>query len=249
MPPGGRPSGGAVRIGFNSGVFLEGPAVDATVGFGPLAAATVRVQRVEKVGCRPGVERCPASGVELPDFRIMGDGAPGQGFIAILGIGLREERLGHPLEQAGVTRWIVDLPRAPDEVGRLVLNPADDEVARYRWFQFLDGRNEVAGCITTAASSICAPTMIDSGAPGITVFGDIPADLPVQGDSAMLVIGDRKQSSQMPVTIGRRDQATALRVAPARPDAKTSLSFGIAPYLRWSILYDAKTRTLGVADR
>jgi hypothetical protein len=245
----GSGGGEQVRIGFNAGVVLEGPAVRAQVAFGGLPATTVRVQRVERVSCRPEVPQCGAAGADTNTFRIMGDGVPGQGFPAILGIGLRDERLGHPLVQAGITRWIVDLPRMAGETGRLILNPGDDEVARYKQVRFLAGRNEVAGCLVTASNRVCAPTMVDTGAPGIQLFGGTSGDQLPDGTPATLVIGDGEASASMPVTIGRRDQAAGMRIRPPRPDARQSLSFGLAPYLRWSILYDARARTLGVADR
>lgn len=238
-----------LRIGYNSGVEFEGPAVRADVGYATLPAAAVRVQRIDRVACRKDMPQCEAAGVDLASYRIMADRVAGQGFAAILGIGLREDRLGHPLLQAGVRRWIVDLPRRTGETGRLVLNPTDAEVARYKQVQFLPARNEVPGCITTATTRVCGPVMVDTGAPGITLFGGSETDVLPQGTEAVLALVDRSGTVEMPVTIGRRDQAAAMRRRAPRPDAKMSLSFGIAPYLRWSILYDAGARTLGVADR
>ena len=58
------------------------------------------------------------------------------------------------------------------------------------------------------------------------------------------------QATVAQVTVGRRDQAAGTRLYPAaRVDGRLSPSFGIAPYLRWSTLSDARAHTLGVADR
>ena len=91
--------------------------------------------------------------------------------------------------------------------------------------------------------------MIDSGATGLRIQGGRPGDVLPNGAPAKLVIGDDRASVSTDVVIGRRDQATAMSLAAAREPGRTSLSFGIAPYLRWSVLYDARARTIGVADR
>ena len=106
----------------------------------------------------------------------------------------------------------------------------------------------IAGCITSAATKLCAPAVVDTGAAGIRVLGGKEADILPQGTPAAIVFGDGDGVATLPVTIGRRDQAAAMRLQPARADGKLSLSFGIAPYLRWSILYDARAHTIGVAD-
>lgn len=249
LPDGARDTGRTVTIGFNSGVMLEGAAVQLRVKFGDVPAQKVLAQRIDRADCRPGVPRCEATGVALSDYRIMSDGKPGSGFVGILGIGLRPEALGHPLEQSGIDRWIVQLPRNAGETGRLILNPAEPETAGYRYVPFLPGRNEVAGCLVTPAKRLCAPAMVDSGAPGITLFGASDDDVPEPATEASLQLGDGADAPTMPITVGQRDQGASIRARPRRPDAPTSLSFGIAPYLRWSILYDARGRRLGVLDR
>ena len=248
--PGGAPlKGPGVHYGYGSGVEFHGSAVKVSVMLGALPAGVTRVQRIDTLGCRKTVPDCAAKGADLAGFGIMGDGVAGQGFPAILGIGLRDDPVANPLIQLGVTRWIVDLPRGPGETGRLVLNPSDEEAARYRPIRFIGDTNQVVGCVTSAATKLCAPTMVDSGASGIRVQGGKPADLLPQGTEAALTIGDGTAEASMPVIIGRRDQASAMRLYPARVDGKLSLSFGIAPYLRSEILYDARAHTLGVVDR
>lgn len=237
-----------VRVSFNSGVELEGSAVRAKVSFGSWPEKAFLVQRIERVGCRNGVTQCEAAGADIAQYKIMSDGVPGRGFSAILGIGVRNERLDHPLVNAGVARWIVDLPSSPERPGRLILNPTGAEAARYRRVPFLPKRNEIAGCLIAGSRKICGPAMVDTGATGLQVFGGTETDLLPPDTQAKLQLGEDASQVEMPVTIGSREQAAMMRIRPARPDANLSLSFGIAPYLRWSILYDYDARTLGVAD-
>lgn len=249
FPTGGKATSRRTSIGFNLGVILEGQVVRTQVSYAGLPDADVNVQRVDAIGCRAGVAGCEASIGDPNAYRIMGEGTPDQGFSAIIGIGLRSDPLGHPLEQAGVSRWIVELPRTASETGRLILNPTDTEVADYQRIPFLAGRNEVSGCLVAAPVKACGPAMVDTGAPGITLFGFADADVPPPGTVATITLGKGADGISMPIEVGRRDQAAMVRLRPPRPDAKASLSFGIAPFLRWSILYDAKARALGVADR
>lgn len=249
LPGGAGLHGEPAHYGYGSGTEFQGPAVKATLGLGTLPGASIYLQRIDRVGCRKKAPNCRAKDADLTHYGIMSDGVAGQGFSAIFGIGLHADTVPNPLVQSGVTRWIVDLPRSPGETGRLVLNPGDDEVARYKQIRFIADENQVVGCVNSAGTKLCAPTMIDTGASGIRVQGGKPSDVLPKGTEAVLVIGDGKASAALPVTIGRRDQAAGMRLMPPRANGKLSLSFGIAPYLRWSILYDARARTIGVADR
>lgn len=249
FPAGGRATSRRSSIGFNSGVILGGPVVRAQVRFGGLPETEIDVQRIDEIGCREDVRDCEASVSDPNSYRIMGEGTPGKGFDAILGVGLRPEPLGHPLERAGVTRWIVELPRNPNEGGRVILNPSNGELTDFHLIPFLADRNEVHGCLVAAAFRACGPSMVDTGAPGITLFGFSEGDLPPRGAAAKITLGEGNASVSTPIEIGRHDMATMVRARGPRRDAKPSLSFGVAPYLRWSILYDAERRALGVTER
>lgn len=240
-----------VRYRYGSGIEFAGPAVAVALVAGTLARDDVRVQRIDRRSCLPRAQACAPDRIARADFGIQGDGLPGEGFAGIMGIGLRADPVGNPLEAMGARRWIVDLPRAGEAAGRLVLNPSADEVARYRQFSLIGDTNQVAGCVVAADGSakVCAPTMVDTGASGLRVQGGTPKQVFKEGTGAVLVLGDGKASVSMPVTIGRRDQASGMRLYPARQGGQLSLSFGIAPYLHWSILYDADTRRIGVAER
>ncbi len=251
MPDAAARRGEGVRYRYGSGIEFVGTAVPVALSVGTLSKDAVRVQRIDMRSCLPHAQDCAPDKIARADFGIQGDGLPGEGFAGIMGIGLRADPVGNPLEALGARRWIVDLPRAGEARGRLVLNPSDDEVARYHQFAFITDTNQVAGCIVAADGSarLCAPTMVDTGASGLRVQGGTAKQLLPQGTPALLVLGDGKATASMPVTIGRRDQASGMRLYPARQPGELSLSFGIAPYLHWSIFYDAGARRIGVAER
>lgn len=253
LPGGAALHGATLHNSYGSGVAFTGQAVQVSLGLGVLPARSAAVERIDAVACLPRVPDCAArERVASADYRIQGDGLPGEGFVAIIGIGLRADPLANPLIASGVRRWIVELPRPGDAApGRLILNPDDAEVARYRQFSFIRDTNEVAGCIVAADGStkLCAPAMIDTGAVGLRVQGGDQRQILPAGTAATIVVGDDRATASMPVTIGRRDQASAMRLYPARQPGQISLSLGIAPYFHWSILYDADKRRFGVADR
>lgn len=244
-------SGETVRYGYGSGVRFEGARVRVALALPGVAAATVPIQRIDTVGCLPKRPDCPAARIDPARYRIMGDGAAGQGFAAILGIGLHSDTVPNPFAALGIHRWIVDLPRGPGETGRLILNPAADDIARYRQFAVLGDSNQVAGCLVRLDDNtrICAPAMIDSGASGLRVQGGKADAIWPSGTRAAIVVGDSAVSASFPVVIGRRDQASGMFAAPPRANGGLSLSLGLAPYLHWSVLYDADTRRIGLADR
>lgn len=249
LPDGADLKGQNARIGFNAGAVFDGPVVRAKVGFGTLAPRETRLQRIDRITCDERMPGCATADLDVSRFGIMGDNVPGQGYRAIFGIGLRQDAVPNPLVEHGAERWIVELPRTPAETGRLIVDPTAAETAGYKSFKMLSGTNLVSGCITSATTKLCAPAMVDTGAPGIQIFGGRPENVLPQGTEAALTIGDGSEMATMRITIGRRDQGAMMRVRPARPGNALELSFGLAPYLRWLILYDFKERTIGVAER
>lgn len=253
LPGGAGLRGESVRISYGSGVEFTGPAVGVSLGVGALPTRKAKVARIDKVACVARVPDCAArEKVDAADYRIQGDGLPGEGFVAIMGIGMRADPVGNPLVALGVKRWIVELPRPGDTApGRLILNPDEAEVAKFRQFAFIRDTNQVAGCIVAADNSakVCAPAMIDTGANGLRVQGGTEAQILPRGTPGTIVVGDERATASMPVVIGRRDQAAGMRLYPSRRPGELSLSLGIAPYFHWSVLYDADKHRFGLADR
>ena len=243
--------GPSIAISYGAGVRFTGAAIPVQVGFGALPPERVTIQRVDHVTCIDRHPDCPASDTNLSDYRIMGGGQPGQGFVAILGIGLADSSAENPLRAAGVRQWVVELPRPGDpRPGRLILNPTVDEVARYHRYAVAERGNLMPMCVAEVSGPrrVCAQGMFDSGANGLRVQGGRESDLLPQGTAAVVAVGAPNPSS-FPVTIGRRDEGSGMRLYPARFAGNVTLNIGIAPFFRWSVLYDADRREIGVADR
>lgn len=248
-PAGQAARGERVTYGYGSGTAFVGSAIQAGVAAGA-AAGTIRVMRIDRVGCTDGRSDCPAGQVDPAHFGIQGDGLPGEGFGAILGIRLQRDAIENPLTALGVRRWIVELPRPGETGGRLILDPDDAEIASYRRVA-LDAAGTAPGCLTgpPAFGRICGSSFFDTGAPGLRVIAARPTAPWPKGTAATLSVGSGAAVQSAAIEIGRRDQATAMLAVP-RPDARrTQLSFGLAPYFIWSVLYDADRHEIGLKPR
>lgn len=241
------------KIGYfyTSGTRFEGQAIRRPISIGGLSG-DIKLMRVHSLGCTREQPRCPVTHVDPVRFGIQGDGLPGEGFAAILGISFQVDPVSNPLEQLGVRRWIVELPTPGSNVqGRLVLNPTDAEVSQYKRLRVTGEGSQLPGCLVGASPrlSICGATVFDTGAPGIRVVTDHSIAQWPQGAAAEIAVGDSGTQLTMPIQIGRRDEATAMFVV-VRPGVNPPrISFGIAPYFRWSVLYDASAREIGIRER
>jgi len=245
--------GEEVRYSYGSGVTFAGRAISVPVAIGATGDIHVRIQRVDKLGCKPEKPDCAGVRVPIDRFGIQGDGLPGEGFAAILGIGLKSDAVPNILQALGARRWIIELPRPGDTApGRLVLNPDDAEISAYQTVKMLsDDGNTVAGCLAfqPPEKPICGPARLDTGAPGLRVV-DGGRHAPVaQGAPARLEIGDRSGGFGIDIIIGRRDQASRLTFDENPHFSQTQLFFGLAPYFAWSVLYDPGARTIGLKAR
>ena len=249
--PDGARGGTAAHYGYGSGVQLDGPLTKVTVGFGTLSGS-VTIQRVDTVSCRPGYDHCAASRNHDPvTFGIQGDGAPGEGFAAILGVNLRSAGAPNPWEALGVRRWIVELPRPGDSgPGRIVLNPTDADLAGFTVHRLLADDNTVPACLSGPAplGHFCAPATLDSGAPGIIAVDTKPHPTQAPSMPVTLTMGATLQATADLVT-ERRDQATHLTLASGTDPTRPLLFLGIAPYWRFAVFYDADAHAIGFRPR
>ena len=250
--PGNTAKGAPVHYGYGSGTRLDGPLVTVSVAFGGVAG-TVRSQRVDGLSCTAEKRNCPVRRNDDPaSFGIQGDGLPGEGFAAILGVNLRSASAPNPFEALGVRRWIVELPRPGEATpGRLILNPTNADIAGFSTYRLLGDDNSLAACLAgpQPLGRFCAPATIDSGAPGIFVFdaaahGRVPNETPVT-----LTLGDGGGQASANLVTGRRDQASNLVVSRPEGREQPSMHLGIAPYWRWSVLYDADAHRIGFKPR
>ena len=236
---------------YTSGTRFEGQEIAEPVSIVGIVGA-VKLMRVDTLGCTREQPRCPVTHVDPARFGIQGDGLPGQGFAAILGISLKPDAVPNPLSQLGVTRWIVELPAPGSSTpGRLILNPTDAELAGYKRLQITGDGSQLPGCLVNSSrrESICGLTVFDTGAPGIRIVADRSMQPWPQGTPAAIAVGDSGTQVSMPIQIGRRDEASAMFTV-VRPGANpTRISFGIAPYFRWSVLYDSAAHQVGIRER
>jgi hypothetical protein len=186
----------------------------------------------------------------------MGDGLAGEGFKAVLGLGLAGKAAENPLRALGAQRWIISLPRTDEPgSGRLVINPSDSDIADFILLPLLPRlawRNDAAhdaveGRLENRAHAwtLCAPVLLDTGADRITlVNADVPAG----------VLG--------PVTFAFPGVPGAEIPAPGQPKGlvaivnrldlsmpKPIILAGATPYLSYDVLYDAERGAIGLRPR
>jgi hypothetical protein len=218
------------------------------------------VQTIEKLGCTQLHPNCPGNMLGLADYGLQGDGLRGEGFAAILGIGMADNAVANPLIALGVSRWIVELPRPGDHLaGRLILDPNDDEVSGFTRLGLIPALSErrggvhdaLPGCLsrTDTGEKLCGPVMFDTGAPGLRISlsgytGPWPAGTPGQ-----LLLGDGRQSIGLAFAAGRRDEGSGMFAERLGAGAVPHISAGVMPYFGWSVLYDPKAATIGLKPR
>ncbi len=244
----------AEHYSYGAGTSLDGVVARAPVAVDGLAAI-VRVEAVHAVGCtaeRPG---CPARRIPPARFGIQGNGLPGEGFPAILGTALAKAALPNPLVALGAHRWIVTLPRPDGAAGRLILNPRDEETAGFVTIPLADRgadrRNDaVAACLTVGSGEpICAPTLIDSGAPGIEVVNH-RASSEGAGGSGTIAFGPR-DTPVATIAFPLNSKAAASRLEFVRDERVSGprIRSGLVAYFADDVLYDADAGTIAVRPR
>jgi hypothetical protein len=240
------------KYSYGSGVAFSGKGIRLPVAFGGGPAGDVRIQRIDRIGCTDRNPDCAGTRLSMADYRILGDALPGQGFDAILGLGLHADPVPNPLLALGVRRWIVDLPRPGEAEGRLVLDPDDAEIAAYREFKVIEGLDDrLPGCLVgpAALGRICGSVRFDSGAPGLKIVSADPPKPWPQGTPATLAVGDDKGMMSIDIVTGRREQATGFSVMRMADVRQTRIQPGIGPYFRWSVLYDSERHSIGLRER
>ncbi len=255
------------NYGFGSGATFDGVLARGTVSVGGVTTeAPVLFQLVQKVVCADDKPDCPASRVKPDDYRIGGDGYAGQGFPAILGLSMlraaSDDSAQNPLTATGPRSWILILPRPGSaEPGHLIVDPDDSDRAGFTLLK-LDpaggGRlagwadRALPGCvIEDGASRFCGRTLIDSGAPGLSVATDtVKSPKPWgKGRRGRIEIGGTGGPVSVPFTSGA-DYASRVVLHPQRgPEGAAQLAVGTLPYLSYAVLYDSQAGTIGFKAR
>jgi hypothetical protein len=249
---------------YGSGVRLVGEAADTVVQFGPLQTDTT-IDLTTKAECVPEKPDCAASKIAQDRYRIGGDAEKGEGFVAILGTGLRRSDSPNPLRRLGSGRWIVILPRPGQGDGRLIINPSDAEMQGFQMFSLepqprpdLRGDptywdNRLNGCLIDedARTKACEPTLLDTGAPGFRFTSKAePKPNWARGVHAALAFpldGDQVMMSRFIVGAG---PGTAVRYArPTTEHFPEGLNAGFRPFFAYAVLYDSKAGKIGLKPR
>jgi hypothetical protein len=244
---------------FSAGDRLTGTVGTAVLNIGGLATdAPLPFELVDSESCASFRPDCGASKVLAGDYGIGGDGIAGQGFQAILGVGLRDAQgAENPLEHLGAKQWIIDLPEpGQGGAGSLIVNPDWQDLQGFTMFSLKPEGGGVwhdpgfsdtlPACLNNATNgqSVCGQAILDSGAPGIIAFQDGPAGpLWTPGDAASLVFGGLAEKFAVDGNPG-----TGLLREP-KSDAVIDLIAGVVPFFAFDIFYDAAAGRIGLRPR
>ncbi len=244
------------RYSYGAGTTLEGPVVRTAVSVGGLQNGG-RWQIIRAIGCSAARPDCPAAHVDSRKFGIQGNGLAGEGFRAILGVGLANADLPNPFQEIGAHRWIIELPR-PGETssGRLILNPSDEQVAGFTSLLLADSHRSrandaVRACLEhDGGKPICAPTLIDCGAPGIELVNHRADTGWTEGMGARLTFEQHADTALgIRFSVGRRAQASRFdAVADPRVNG-VRIRSGLLTYFAYDVLYDADRDSIAIKPR
>ncbi len=244
------------RYSYGVGTTLEGPVVRTAVSVGGLQNVA-RWQTIRAIGCSAARPDCPAAHVDSRNFGIQGNGLAGQGFRAILGVGLASADLPNPFQEIGAHRWIIELPRPGEtSTGQLILNPSAEQVVGFTPLLLADAHrtranDAVRACLQhDGGKVICAPTLIDSGAPGLELVNHRADDGWTEGVGAQLIF-EKSADTAMEVRfiVGRRAQASRFSaVADPRVEG-VRIRSGLLTYFAYDVLYDADHGTIAIKPR
>ncbi len=253
---------------FGGGDRLAGTIGTAVVSIGGVQTdGPVPFEVVAQASCADFRPVCSASMVSAQDYGIGGDGIPGQGFQAILGVSLTVENgasyTANPLAHIGARRWIIELPEpGQSETGSLILNPDDAEVQGFQMFQlamvpsagagFDSGWvDALPGCLNdgTNGQDVCGPAILDTGSPGIIadMVGGATAPLWGRDDNVTMSFSTGNQNVSLPF-VADRNPGTGLLQEPAQGNA-TRLLDGFLPFFYFDVLYDAADGQMGLRAR
>jgi len=256
QPGDAKGGGGSDHYAYGSGTEFVGETGKGLLTIGG-ASGAISVQLIKTKQCVDRQPNCPASKIPMEQFGIQGSGIPGAGFKAIFGINMSDAEIDSPLSAIGVKRWIIELPRAAAETGRLILNPTDEEVKDYALLP-IDGHggglhDAVKGCILnrTTKANACGALTLDTGAPGISIIstGIGPAALPEGASAAFGFYDGRTARAMESFTVGARAHAAKLSFPMALGRRDTVIRSGLSAYFAFDVLYDSRNAKLGLKPR
>jgi hypothetical protein len=260
-------TGTASVYAYGSGEELTGDIGTAGLAVGTQTTdAQIPFEIVQNAACMNFQPDCGAARVAPSSYGIGGDGIAGAGFQAIIGVSLTPDFSAgptqNPLMRLGSHQWIIELPK-PGQAspGSLILNPDGNDLAGFQMFPLralsapggISGWADfLAGCLNdqTADQTICGPTVLDTGSPGILAYrlGASFGPLWAAGDSANLAFstGGNGTAASIPFTA---DGFPGTGMAEEPPDGPFTLVAGVLPFFAYDVLYDASNGAIGLRPR
>lgn len=249
---------------FATGVRVRGPVAPATVSIGHHRIdGTVYVQSIEQLDCLAVEPTCPAPAIRANDNRLFGEGFPGRGYKAVLGIGLRAAAVKNPLTVTTDGSWIIDLPLpGQDSSGALTLAPTPAERDGYRLFQLSSesidtpvGRavgwsDRIPGCLVNLKTTrrVCLPTVLDTGAPFILVRSRSAGDTSLRPSNTLvaMLFGDVPDSPPLEFRV---DSQAGAHVIVTESNDQEGINAGTLPYRYFHVFYDSTKGLIGIRPR
>ena len=166
-----------------SGFVLRLKNTTATLQLGSNAKTrSVDIGLVENAACQTANSTCETARTKSRNYLFLGDGVPGAGFQAIMGIGPDGEHTPNPLFSFAET-WIIELPSEKSKVpGRLILNPNTADLEGFKIFEFVDANRVgkpvmmagLPGCLFAQSKPIkvCGTMHFDTGAARYEVYSN-----------------------------------------------------------------------------
>jgi hypothetical protein len=250
---------------LSSSSFSAGDQLTGTVGTAVLTLGGVSTdgpipfEIVDHAGCMATRPDCGAAKLAPTDYGIGGDGIAGQGFQAILGVGLRTSPgAENPLAHIGAKQWIIELPQpGASATGQLILNPGWQALQGFTMFTLTPAPGGVwhdqgftdtlPACLNNSTNSqnLCGPAILDTGAPGIVAYRNSGGTGPLwtPGDKAALAFG----GISLPFTVDSA-AGTGLLGAPGEGGG-ISIVAGILPFFSYDVFYDAAGGRIGLKPR
>lgn len=248
---------------YGSGVHLQGHIAQADVGFGQ-GRRRVPIQWVDTVSCDPQRPKCMAASVPQQDFLIGGgDPRKGEGYKAILGIGMHRSTAINPLLAMG-GRWLVLLPLPGQSApGQLIINPTPEESQGFRAvsLQRVAARpgdrvpywkdHALQGCLsrTDTGEEQCANSILDTGAAGfrVTAASGHPAwPEGVPAHYSLLMADGTQLGQHFRVSQKSPDY---VRFSGDKGTPFTGINAGLLTYFDNAVLYDQHAGLIGLRAR
>ncbi|OPA86499.1 hypothetical protein BFW87_24905 [Pseudomonas fluorescens] len=250
------------RIQYGSGVRLSGTLATANVSLGNVTAQ-VPMQLVDSISCSDARPKCSASKVGTKDFLMGGNPLRGEGFKAILGVGMLRNPASNPLVAMG-GRWLVVLPRPGQSTGQLIINPTAAETQGLRTISLQripvkpgDASaywkdHGVQGCLQRLDThqQVCGNSILDTGAAGFHIYADaLQPNWPVGTPAHFsLTLGDGSQMGQH-FRVDNRGGRYVRYITAQGEHNFHGINAGLLTYFDNAVLYDQAAGTIGLKAR